>query len=176
MGLCHILLPSNMNHKVVILRSTLGLIKHIPVTACQTHLDQIGQSIVEVKGSTIEQCDYCQQEQRALAIGHAAKQNWFKELHTGDIVYISGPMTGHEDFNRPAFWRMEQVLHLAGCHVLTPARYTDNASYEVLMRRGFKMVLDATALVMLKGWEQSNGACNEMMVANVIGTKIYYEN
>jgi len=165
-----------MNQKILISRETAGKIRQLFVTACEKHLLNLGSAVISVAGTTGEGCHYCLNEARAEAVAHAARQKWFSDLMPSDTIYISGPMTGYENFNRPAFWRMENVLHLAGCRVLSPAHYQDGASYETLMRLGFQMVLDASALVLLRGWDKSNGACDEVRVANVIGTKVYYEN
>jgi hypothetical protein len=102
---------------------------------------------------------------------------WLMEIGEASIVYVAGPMTGIEDFNRRAFWIMEHCLKLRRCRVLSPAHYDDlDLPYEWYMRRGLQMVLDANTLVMLNGWSGSKGANIEHRVATAVGNKIYYKD
>ena len=43
------------------------------------------------------------------------------------------------------------------------------------MREDFRHVLDVDALYMLVGWSNSEGACQEYMIARAIGTPVYFE-
>lgn len=102
---------------------------------------------------------------------------WLTEIGEEQVVYVAGPMTGIEDYNRQAFWIMEHCLKLRRCQVLSPAHYDDlNHPYEWYMRRGLQMVLDANTLVMLNGWSKSKGANIEHRVAAAVGNKIYYKD
>lgn len=91
------------------------------------------------------------------------------------VVYVSGPMTSVEEFNRPAFHRMERVLTRHGFKYLSPAHYDDNHTYEWYMEQGIAMVIKCQGVVLLRGWSNSLGASLERAVADVIGRDIFYE-
>lgn len=82
-------------------------------------------------------------------------------------VYISGPMTGLPDLNRPAFTDAEQVLKLCGYEVLNPANVTapPDATWEQYMRLDIPMLMHADAIYLLGGWERSRGARIEFNLA-----------
>lgn len=88
------------------------------------------------------------------------------------ILYIAGPMTGYPDMNYPAFFAAEEQLRAAGFYrILNPARTTvsRDGTYQDYMRSGLRMVLDSTALVLLPGYEASNGAMWELETAQRLG-------
>lgn len=100
-------------------------------------------------------------------------------------VYIAGPMSGYPEFNFPAFFRAEEILTAAGYEVFNPAnkeseRELDPGAYEVgdaalAKDKGFDFrecytwdvmkVIEADAIFMLPGWEDSPGARGEHAVA-----------
>lgn len=83
-----------------------------------------------------------------------------------DVVYISGPMTGREDFNRPAFNAMEKALaDRTGCRILNPARQPEGLKYGEYMRLAFADLIEATAVVFLPEWMHSQGAQAEYVGA-----------
>lgn len=83
-----------------------------------------------------------------------------------DIVYISGPMTGIADANRPAFRAAEKRLKEAyGCTVLNPADQPDGLPYCRYMITALQMLNKASAVVMLPGFPASAGATFEYQCA-----------
>jgi len=94
-----------------------------------------------------------------------------------DVVYISGPMTGHVAFNYPAFNAMEEKLKARiGCTVLNPARnFNGDPTHErsEYMALDIRHVLNSTALVVLPGWVFSRGANLEVAIAIELGLPIY---
>ena len=83
-------------------------------------------------------------------------------------VYISGPMTGYEDFNYQAFHDAAARLRDAGWDVFNPAesfdgdKTKDRSEY---MRLDLSEVTKCTHIALLHGWQESRGARAEMRVA-----------
>lgn len=101
-------------------------------------------------------------------------------------VYLSGPMTGIEDFNRPAFDDAAAALRKNGFKVIVPGEgeeYDDaeRASWSVArQKREFYLSRDidfiqemADVMVVLPGWEASEGAKLEVVVAQALGVPIF---
>lgn len=90
-----------------------------------------------------------------------------------DVVYISGPMTGIEEYNRPAFNVVELWLRdNVGCMVLNPARHPDGLEYGEYMRRAYRDLTMASAVVLLPGWQTSRGAMAEVQAAGIMGLAV----
>ena len=83
-----------------------------------------------------------------------------------DVVYISGPMTGRPLCNHPKFFGIAGlVAKMYGCRVLNPARRPLGLSYARYMELSLADIRQATAVVQLRGWKQSRGACAECLEA-----------
>lgn len=101
---------------------------------------------------------------------------------TGDRVrvYISGPMRGLPDFNYPMFHEVEAAWKEQHPDdvVLNPARNFDGDTSlpaETYFQKALEQVLSANFIVLLPGWEDSEGASQyEVPVARVTG-KIFYQ-
>jgi hypothetical protein len=91
-------------------------------------------------------------------------------------VYISGPMTGIEDFNYPAFHKAAALWRLMGAEVLNPADNFGGAvdlAYHKFMRADLEMLLQADAIALLPGWENSRGARYELLTAQMLNLKVF---
>lgn len=90
-------------------------------------------------------------------------------------VYLSGPMTGKEALNFPAFYEAAAHVRALGYDVVNPAELNPNhdASWHACLRANLKELLDCTGLVLLDGWQQSAGAHLEMHVAHRVGLNIH---
>ena len=90
------------------------------------------------------------------------------------IIYIAGPMSGIKDFNRPLFNMVAAELTEHGHSVLNPATLPDGLSQGQgqYMQICLPMVSVADELVMLLGWEQSDGAHIEFLLAKKSGKTI----
>lgn len=95
------------------------------------------------------------------------------------LVYLSGPMTGYDDDNFPAFNAAAAVLRSYGHVVLNPAE--TGGGTKALTRTQFLYidvgyVQAAEAIVMLPGWEDSKGALLELHIAHALGKPAYHYN
>lgn len=91
-------------------------------------------------------------------------------------TYIAGPMTGHPDWNYPAFHEAAAQLRGIGYDVVNPAEMHEPRqvlhSWEWYMRRSLHAMLGCDELVLLPGWEGSRGARLERQVATELGMKV----
>jgi hypothetical protein len=89
-------------------------------------------------------------------------------------LYLAGPMTGIEGFNYPAFNAMADRLRAAGYEVENPA---DHGTVEGAVWADY-MAYDLTRLglcgmiALLPGWDLSQGARLEVMIAEHLGMRI----
>ncbi|TKI08639.1 DUF4406 domain-containing protein [Martelella alba] len=78
------------------------------------------------------------------------------------VVFISGPMTGHPDYNRPAFNHIADGLRKHhGYIVLNPAILPDGLEHHHYLKISLAMLEQADAIYLLNGWEHSKGAVEE---------------
>jgi hypothetical protein len=94
-----------------------------------------------------------------------------------DAVYISGPMRGKPNFNYDLFNSTADSLRQAGMVVLNPAENFDGDQSRGLseyMRADIKMLLRASMVFMLPGWQDSEGARLEYLLAQALGLEIVY--
>jgi hypothetical protein len=89
-------------------------------------------------------------------------------------LYVSGPMTGKPDLNKPAFAEAAGALHAAGFDVVNPAAWTGGPDYswEDYMRVDLRLLLDCDGVAVLPGWLRSRGARLEVHVARNLGLPI----
>ena len=104
-------------------------------------------------------------------------------------IYISGPMTGIEDFNYPKFDRIEKELKEQGFEVVNPASIgrelvarevikdsmSDEIKTQVYMKHDLIGLLECDSIFMMNGWMDSKGAFIEYNVALVTGHRFFYE-
>lgn len=85
-------------------------------------------------------------------------------------VFISGPMTGYKDFNRPAFMEAEEKLKKGGFTVVNPATFgIDNLPNADIARFDLMALLSCNYIYQLEGWENSIGATAEWQAAKWAG-------
>lgn len=95
-------------------------------------------------------------------------------------LYISGPMSGHPDFNYPAFEDAAQRLRAAGYDVVSPHELDGEAGVDLTkpfthedriaaLKRDLVAVLDCDGVATLPGWMGSTGAFAEVAAARSIG-------
>ena len=88
-------------------------------------------------------------------------------------IYIAGPMTGYEDYNRAEFNKAAaQMFIYNGDIMLNPAILPDGLSQREYMDICFAMIRAADAIYLLKGYEESKGAMAELAYAEKLGLEI----
>lgn len=90
-------------------------------------------------------------------------------------IYLSGPMTGLPDFNRPAFIEAAKLLRSVGFIVWNPAESQESLSgapWSVCMRACVAGLLESDWLVQLPGWKDSKGANLEYQIAVHLGIPV----
>lgn len=101
-------------------------------------------------------------------------------IRPNDIVYISGRMTGLEDWGQANFDAAEEFLRKKfGCIIHNPSRSFSritNLPRHVYMRHDLHLILESTALFFLKGWESSVGAQWEYSIAKELNLRRYYQH
>ena len=115
-------------------------------------------------------------------------------------IYLSGPMTGLSDLNRPAFDAAEKRLTAQGHFVINPHRISElfgtaaeiakafqshyyeesrhpfaEAIYESVMSADLAAVRSCDAIYLLRGWESSRGAKKELAKALAHGLQVMQE-
>lgn len=99
-------------------------------------------------------------------------------LGNGRVCYISGPMRGFPDFNFPVFMEADEKLQSWEWNTINPAALDQSEgemkSFEEYMRRDIRDLLDCCdSIVMLPGWEHSQGARTELLVADSLSLELY---
>lgn len=88
------------------------------------------------------------------------------------VVYIAGPITGHENGNREAFFGAEQLLKQQGYIVLNPHCLPAGLTEFQYMDVCLAMLRSSDAIYLLDGWEASSGAIAERALAKKLGLLI----
>lgn len=89
-------------------------------------------------------------------------------------IYISGPITGKPDLNFPLFNAEAARLRALGYEVVSPVELCPDpaATWHDCMKADIKALLDCDSIVMLEGWEDSQGAHLELHIAHRVGIKV----
>ena len=106
-------------------------------------------------------------------------------------IYLAGPMRGLPNHNFPLFYQASGMLEMWGYTVINPAKMDiedgraewnwntneiilDNSfTIENALARDFREILDCKAIVLLPGWEASEGAQKELEFALAIGLQAF---
>jgi hypothetical protein len=96
---------------------------------------------------------------------HPSEPNYLARRYP--TLYIAGPMTGHPQFNYPAFHEAAERLTASGYKVLNPAgnKRDREEPWAWFMRDAITMMLQADAIATLIGWQYSRGARIEVELA-----------
>lgn len=91
-------------------------------------------------------------------------------------IYISGPMTGIEDLNYPAFNKADELLKRQGYDTFNPAKINgkDDWDWQDYMKPCIKAIPDCTHILLLAGWEDSRGAKIELNIARTLGLEVIF--
>ena len=95
------------------------------------------------------------------------------------LIYISGPITGHQDLNRPAFTDAARLLTEAGHEPVNPHDVkldhtpTDPEElWRAYMRADLVLMLGCDGVALLDGWCDSRGARIERKLALDLGKPV----
>lgn len=90
------------------------------------------------------------------------------------VVYISGPMSGYENYNFGEFNRVAYSLRSLGHSVVNPADFgaKENQNWRDCLIRDLNALGHCDVLIQLDGHEASKGACLEAHVAREYGIEI----
>jgi hypothetical protein len=83
-------------------------------------------------------------------------------------MYLSGPMTGIENYNHEFFNRVAAEFRMAGFEVCSPSEFFDGdrtRERKEYMREAVKYLLEADTVILLPGWDKSQGARLEAAIA-----------
>jgi len=95
-------------------------------------------------------------------------------------VYISGPISGATAYRQSFKKAVEYLKHL-GYDVVDPSiidpptKETIFESWDYYMREAIKLMMDCDRIYMLEGWEDSEGARLEQMIAIRLDMPCLYE-
>jgi hypothetical protein len=90
-------------------------------------------------------------------------------------------MKGYPESNYPKFNRFAEVLRSEGHEVYNPAEYPHDGTFETFpLRKAFAeyskfICLEADAIYLLYGWENSLGVSAELALAKNCNLEILYE-
>ena len=102
-----------------------------------------------------------------------------------ETIVISGPMTGLPGYNLDAFYAAERALKDLGFRVYNPAYAGEKAlkkhgkvelataPYHELLRDCISKIMESDSICLLPGWENSNGARQELAAAIDCSKKVY---
>lgn len=90
-------------------------------------------------------------------------------------IYIAGPMTGHDNYNRYAFDKEAFRMIGEGHCVLNPAMLPNGLTEPEYMDICLAMLRCANVIYLLRGWRESAGARAEHAIAEKLGLIITYQ-
>lgn len=94
-------------------------------------------------------------------------------------IYISGPITGHEDYlaEFAEARRAVEALFAHSVEVINPARICaelpESTTWEEYMNICFQLLNMADGIYMMPDWKESTGASAEYGYAKALNKKIY---
>jgi len=96
---------------------------------------------------------------------------------TQKTVYIAGPITNIPHGNVVKFREATKAIRNMGHIAKNPHEFCSDipktAPWETFVRRGLQQLMDCTDIVLLPGWESSDGASLEQMNASIVGITVH---
>lgn len=98
--------------------------------------------------------------------------------YSASRVYLSGPMTGYAQDNRPAFRTNTKLLRSMGLEVISPDELDEvsppaGATWADYLARDLPYVLSCGQAVVMEGWTKSNGAKLEIAIMAALGRPVF---
>jgi hypothetical protein len=104
-----------------------------------------------------------------------------KKFQQNETIYISGPVTGIPEHNKPKFLLAEKMLLSYGCHVFNPTHIEGpidplegEALWQYYMHFCVRALPECEGILMLPDWQNSKGAKWEHRIAEMLGLAVYY--
>lgn len=96
-------------------------------------------------------------------------------------LYLSGPITGMPELNKPAFDELREVLRPLFKNVLVPHDFFDGVdtegwTWQQYMRTCIRELVTADAIFLMSGWASSRGAKLEAHIAEQIGLQAFSQS
>lgn len=96
-------------------------------------------------------------------------------------IYVSGPITGIENKNKPSFDSTSEILRKLGHEVINPfdldsPTFNPEECWFKYLKRDLAALLSCDSLCLLPGWEESKGACLEILVASKLNLPLFRLN
>jgi len=101
-------------------------------------------------------------------------------------IFLSGPMTGHENFNFDKFNFIENVLKQYGVDVVNPVRICkkykkehvlgDKAVFDKMVAEQQEAEKTCNAIMLLHGWQNSKGVKLELKTAANLDFKFFLDS
>jgi hypothetical protein len=94
--------------------------------------------------------------------------------------YLSGPMSGMPEHNLPAFHWYAKQLRQRGWTIVNPAEINGldavekGLPYEQCLKNDIRAMMDCVGIILMPGWERSNGAQLEQYIAFKLKMKVAY--
>jgi hypothetical protein len=91
-------------------------------------------------------------------------------------LYISGPMTGIDEHNFPAFNAAAEKVRSMGYQAVNPVDINPDTAtpWVMCLRADLKALCDCDGIVLLPGWEKSVGAQLELHVAHRLAMSVHF--
>lgn len=100
------------------------------------------------------------------------------QLKAGRVgrTYIAGPMTGHADFNYPAFNAAAAQMRSMGVTAINPADHgvVPGATWDDYLRSDIAQLATCESIYFLPGWSKSRGALLEHHIATSLGMRLLF--
>ena len=91
-------------------------------------------------------------------------------------LYVSGPMSGLPNNNKPAFNKAAKKLRKKGYRVVNPAELDSGEpcdTWEDCLRRDLRFLTTCDAIATLPGWTHSRGALLEIHVGHALSFPVH---
>lgn len=90
------------------------------------------------------------------------------------VAYLTGPMSGHPDWNCFAFFLIAQEMTAKGYDVINPVCIGTQETWLEYIVRALQYLELSDVVVVLPGWRESKGSLIEIIVAHKLGKQLIY--
>ena len=86
-------------------------------------------------------------------------------------LYLSGPMTGIKDLNKPLFYKYAKALRKKGYKVINPPELDKDSpqrTWEGCLRRDIGRLMECNRIATMARWKKSRGASLEVYIGKAL--------